>query len=51
MNGWFFLATEVDDICYDFAKKNVENNGLSDLIKGEQPGNYSAPCGGRSSGC
>ncbi|KAG5844752.1 hypothetical protein ANANG_G00165890 [Anguilla anguilla] len=33
MNGWFFLATEVDDICFNFAKKNVENNGLSDLIK------------------
>ncbi|KAJ8266745.1 hypothetical protein GJAV_G00134220 [Gymnothorax javanicus] len=33
MNGWFFLATEVDDICYNYAKKNVENNGLSDLIK------------------
>ncbi|KAI1902859.1 hypothetical protein AGOR_G00020620 [Albula goreensis] len=33
MNGWFFLATEVDDICFDYAKKNVEHNGLSDLIK------------------
>ncbi|KAJ8275499.1 hypothetical protein COCON_G00072510 [Conger conger] len=33
MNGWSFLATEVDDICFNFAKKNVENNGLSDLIK------------------
>ncbi|XP_064208950.1 RNA N6-adenosine-methyltransferase mettl16 [Anguilla rostrata] len=33
MNGWFFLATEVDDICFNFAKKNVENNGLADLIK------------------
>ncbi|KAJ8342208.1 hypothetical protein SKAU_G00321360 [Synaphobranchus kaupii] len=33
MNGWFFLATEVDDICFNFAKKNVEHNGLSDLIK------------------
>ncbi|KPP67816.1 methyltransferase-like protein 16-like, partial [Scleropages formosus] len=35
MNGWFFLATEVDDICFNYAKKNVEQNGLSDLIKGE----------------
>ncbi|XP_072248617.1 RNA N(6)-adenosine-methyltransferase mettl16 [Leuresthes tenuis] len=33
MNGWFFLATEVDDICFDYAKKNVEQNNLSDLVK------------------
>ncbi|XP_067102418.1 RNA N6-adenosine-methyltransferase mettl16 [Osmerus mordax] len=33
MNGWYFLATEVDDICFDFATKNVEQNNLSDLIK------------------
>ncbi|KAM9732613.1 RNA N(6)-adenosine-methyltransferase mettl16 [Menidia menidia] len=33
MNGWYFLATEVDDICYDYAKKNVEQNKLSDLVK------------------
>ncbi|XP_043976463.1 RNA N6-adenosine-methyltransferase mettl16 isoform X1 [Gambusia affinis] len=33
MNGWFFLATEVDDICFDYAKKNVEQNKLSDLVK------------------
>ncbi|KAJ8377564.1 hypothetical protein AAFF_G00255820 [Aldrovandia affinis] len=33
MNGWFFLATEVDDICFNYAKKNVEHNGLSELIK------------------
>uniref|UniRef100_A0A3B4BCE8 U6 small nuclear RNA (adenine-(43)-N(6))-methyltransferase n=1 Tax=Periophthalmus magnuspinnatus TaxID=409849 RepID=A0A3B4BCE8_9GOBI len=33
MNGWYFLATEVDDICFDYAKKNVEQNNLSDLIK------------------
>ncbi|MBN3308322.1 MET16 methyltransferase, partial [Amia calva] len=33
MNGWYFLATEVDDICYDYAKRNVEQNHLSDLIK------------------
>ncbi|XP_034025237.1 RNA N6-adenosine-methyltransferase mettl16 [Thalassophryne amazonica] len=33
MNGWFFLATEVDDICFDYATKNVEQNNLSDLIK------------------
>ncbi|MBN3322585.1 MET16 methyltransferase, partial [Atractosteus spatula] len=33
MNGWYFLATEVDDICYNYAKKNVEQNNLSDLIK------------------
>lgn len=35
MNGWYFLATEVDDICFDYAKKNVEQNNMSDLIKGE----------------
>ncbi|MGH0162819.1 UNVERIFIED_CONTAM: hypothetical protein FKN15_043942 [Acipenser sinensis] len=33
MNGWFFLATEVDDMCYNYAKKNVEQNNLSELIK------------------
>ncbi|KAM7413276.1 hypothetical protein PAMA_020589 [Pampus argenteus] len=33
MNGWYFLATEVDDICFDAATKNVEQNNLSDLIK------------------
>ncbi|XP_034081485.1 RNA N6-adenosine-methyltransferase mettl16 [Gymnodraco acuticeps] len=33
MNGWYFLATEVDDICFDYAMKNVEQNSLSDLIK------------------
>lgn len=36
MNGWYFLATEVDDICFDYATKNVEQNNLSDLIKGER---------------
>ncbi|XP_020494957.2 RNA N6-adenosine-methyltransferase mettl16 [Labrus bergylta] len=33
MNGWYFLATEVDDVCFDYATKNVEQNNLSDLIK------------------
>ncbi|MEQ2158718.1 Methyltransferase-like protein 16, partial [Goodea atripinnis] len=33
MNGWYFLATEVDDICFDYAKKNVVQNHLSDLVK------------------
>ncbi|KAJ0063424.1 hypothetical protein NL108_002678 [Boleophthalmus pectinirostris] len=33
MNGWYFLATEVDDICFNYAKKNVEQNNMSDLIK------------------
>ncbi|XP_078080889.1 RNA N(6)-adenosine-methyltransferase mettl16 [Mustelus asterias] len=33
MNGWFFLATEVDDMCFNYAKQNVEQNNLSDLIK------------------
>ena len=35
MNGWYFLATEVDDICFDYATKNVEQNKLSDLIRGK----------------
>lgn len=35
MNGWYFLATEVDDICFDYATKNVEQNNLSDLVKGK----------------
>lgn len=35
MNGWYFLATEVDDICFNYAKKNVEQNNMSELIKGE----------------
>ncbi|XP_072318879.1 RNA N(6)-adenosine-methyltransferase mettl16 [Eucyclogobius newberryi] len=33
LNGWYFLATEVDDICFNYAKKNVEQNNMSDLIK------------------
>ncbi|XP_069768247.1 RNA N6-adenosine-methyltransferase mettl16 [Narcine bancroftii] len=33
MNGWFFLATEVDDMCFNYATKNVDQNNLSDLIK------------------
>ncbi|KAJ7313515.1 hypothetical protein JRQ81_004956 [Phrynocephalus forsythii] len=33
LNGWNFIATEVDDVCFSYAKKNVEQNNLSDLIK------------------
>ncbi|XP_061445827.1 RNA N6-adenosine-methyltransferase METTL16 [Rhineura floridana] len=33
LNGWYFIATEVDDVCFSYAKKNVEQNNLSDLIK------------------
>lgn len=33
LNGWYFLATEVDDMCFNYAKKNVEKNNLADLIK------------------
>ncbi|KAJ7995649.1 hypothetical protein DPEC_G00246770 [Dallia pectoralis] len=33
MNGWHYLATEVDDICFDYATRNVQQNCLSDLIK------------------
>ncbi|KAG8139892.1 putative U6 small nuclear RNA protein, partial [Naja naja] len=32
LNGWYFIATEVDDVCFSYAKKNVEQNNLSDLI-------------------
>jgi len=35
MNGWHFLATEVDDICFDYATKNVEQNKMSEFIKGK----------------
>uniref|UniRef100_A0A8C8IZL1 U6 small nuclear RNA (adenine-(43)-N(6))-methyltransferase n=1 Tax=Oncorhynchus tshawytscha TaxID=74940 RepID=A0A8C8IZL1_ONCTS len=33
MNGWHYLVTEIDDICFDYATRNVEQNNLSDLIK------------------
>ncbi|XP_054859025.1 RNA N6-adenosine-methyltransferase METTL16 isoform X2 [Eublepharis macularius] len=33
LNGWYFIATEVDDVCFSYAQKNVERNNLSDLIK------------------
>nr|XP_020667347.1 methyltransferase-like protein 16 isoform X1 [Pogona vitticeps] len=33
LNGWNFIATEVDDVCFSYAKKNVEQNNLSGLIK------------------
>ncbi|KAM6946056.1 RNA N(6)-adenosine-methyltransferase mettl16 [Aplochiton taeniatus] len=33
MNSWHFLATEVDDICFDYATRNVQQNKLSDLIR------------------
>ena len=33
LNGWYFLATEVDDMCFNYAKKNMEQNNLSDPIK------------------
>ena len=34
LNGWYFLVTEVDDMWFNYAKKNVEQNNSSDLIKG-----------------
>uniref|UniRef100_A0A452FW96 U6 small nuclear RNA (adenine-(43)-N(6))-methyltransferase n=1 Tax=Capra hircus TaxID=9925 RepID=A0A452FW96_CAPHI len=33
LNGWYFLATEVNDMCFNYAKKNMEQNNLSDPIK------------------
>ncbi|KAG5212908.1 hypothetical protein JEQ12_008694 [Ovis aries] len=33
LNGWYFLATEVNDTCFNYAKKNVEQNNLCDPIK------------------
>ncbi|KAK0130865.1 U6 small nuclear RNA (adenine-(43)-N(6))-methyltransferase [Merluccius polli] len=36
MNGWYFLATEVDDICFDYATKNVpQKTLLMDALKAE----------------
>lgn len=32
-NGWQFLATEIDTLNIEIAKKNVNQNGLSDKIK------------------
>ena len=33
MNGWNFLATEVDSKCVSYAQNNVTTNGLDDKIK------------------
>jgi len=33
-NGWSFIATESDGTNYQYAKKNVENNQMTDKIKG-----------------
>lgn len=34
LNGWRFLATEVDEASVRYAKGNVQRNGFSDNIKG-----------------
>lgn len=34
LNGWRFLATEVDESSMRYAQENIERNGFSDLIKG-----------------
>ncbi|XP_015776331.1 PREDICTED: methyltransferase-like protein 16, partial [Acropora digitifera] len=34
LNGWHFLATEVDELSVSFAEKNVKGNGLESKIKG-----------------
>ena len=34
LNGWHFLATEVDELSVSFAEKNVQGNGLESKIKG-----------------
>ena len=34
-NGWMFLTSEVDSMNFQFAKRNVEKNSLTEQIKGE----------------
>ena len=34
LNGWHFLATEVDKLSVSFAEENVKQNGLESKIKG-----------------
>ena len=34
LNGWQFLATEIDEEAIRFACENVSRNGLSDKITG-----------------
>lgn len=34
LNGWHFLATEVDELSVSFAEKNVKGNGLESKIRG-----------------
>ncbi|XP_032823528.2 RNA N(6)-adenosine-methyltransferase METTL16 isoform X1 [Petromyzon marinus] len=33
MNGWHFLATEVDNVCFTYATQNVARNGLQGLVR------------------
>jgi methylase of polypeptide subunit release factors len=34
LNGWTFLATEVDESSLRYAENNVKHNGLTDKITG-----------------
>ena len=34
LNGWHFLATEVDESSVSFAEENVKSNGLESKIRG-----------------
>ncbi|CAN0055712.1 unnamed protein product [Lampetra planeri] len=33
MNGWHFLATEVDNVCFTYATQNVARNALQGLVR------------------
>lgn len=33
-DNWFFLATEIDDLSLEIAKRNCESNNLDNRIKG-----------------
>ena len=35
MNGWKFIATEVDESSARYAENNVRQNGFTDKIKGK----------------
>lgn len=36
MNGWNFLASEVDALAIYYAKENITRNGLDDKITGNK---------------
>ena len=34
-NGWLFLTSEADSMNFQFAKRNVEQNSLTEQIRGK----------------